>query len=156
MELQALIDRTGAGHGQSGLPAELRDLLRTLPEGDQVYAALTGGVQNLNLPLPREGNMGNILDALKSVESATLGMNLSHGIDALAVVNCKTAGDAKFVHDLLRGLVGFGRLNTPDNKPEMLKLYDSIQVTQQATQTKVAADVPQDLTDHFLDLWFKK
>ena len=117
-------------------------MLRTLPADDQVYAALTGGVANLNLPLPREGNMGNILDALKSVESATLGMNLSKGIDAVAVVNCKTAGDAKFIHDLFRGLIGFGRLNTPDNQPEMLKLYDSIQVTQQETQTKVAADVP--------------
>jgi hypothetical protein len=157
-ELRALIDRTGgqAGSKGVGLPPQLRDLLRTLPEGDQVYAALTGGVENLNLPLPREGNMGNILDALKSVESATLGMNLSKGIDAAAVVNCKTDGDAKFVHDLVRGLVGFGRLNTPDNKPEMLKLYDAIQVTQKQSQTKVTADVPEELADHFLDLWLKK
>ena len=153
-ELHALIDQVSARQG--GLPADLRDLLRTLPADDQVYAALTGGLQNLNLPLSREGNMGNVLDALKSVQSAILGMNLSKGIDAVAIVNCKTAGDAKFVHDLVRGLVGFGRLNTPDNKPEMLKLYDSIQVTQQEAQTKVTADVPQDLTDHFLDLWFKK
>jgi hypothetical protein len=153
-EVRALIDRTSAGH--AGLPPELRDLLRTLPEGDQVYAALTGGIANLNLPLPREGNLGNILDALKSVESATIGMDLSKGIDAVAVVNCKTEGDAKFVHDLVRGLVGFGRLNTPDNKPEMLKLYDAIQVTQRQAQTKVTADVPQELADRFLDLWLKK
>jgi hypothetical protein len=38
----------------------------------------------------------------------------------------------------------------------MLKLYDAIQVTQQQTQTKVTADVPQDLADRFLDLWLKK
>jgi hypothetical protein len=152
--LHSLIDQVGSK--SAGLPPELRDLLRTLPEGDQVYAALTGGLENLNLPLPREGNLGNILDALRSVESATIGMNLSKGIDAVAVVNCKTDRDAKFVHDLVRGLVGFGRLNTPDNKPEMLKLYDSIQVTQKQSQTKVTADVPQDLTDHFLDLWLKK
>lgn len=152
-DLNSLIDQTSAKHG--GLPPDLRDLLRTLPADDQVYAALIGGVQNLNLPLPREGNLGNVLDALKSVESATLGMNLAKGIDAVAVVNCKTGGDAKFIHDLVRGLVGFGRLNTPDNKPEMLKLYDSIQVTQEQSQTKVTADVPQDLADHFLDLWLK-
>jgi hypothetical protein len=156
-DLNSLIDQSSAGHGagQGRLPPELGQLLRTLPESDQVYAALIGGVQNLNLPLPREGNLGNVLDALKSVQSATLGMNLAKGIDAVAVVNCKTDGDAKFVHDLVRGLVGFGRLNTPDNKPEMLKLYDSIQVTQQQSQTKVTADVPQELADHFLDLWLK-
>ena len=154
MEVRALIDQMSAGQG--GLPADLRDLLRTLPEGEQVYAALTGGIQNLNLPLPREGNLGNALDALRSVETATLGMNLSKGIDAVAAVNCKTEGDAKFVHDLLRGLVGFGRLNTPDNKPEMLKLYDAIHVTQQQSQTKATADVPEELADHFLNLWLKK
>jgi hypothetical protein len=154
VDLHALIDKSSsAGHG---LPPPLRDLLRTLPADDQIYAALTGGVENLNLPLPREGNLGNILQALRSVDSATLGMNLSKGLDAIAVVNCNTERDAKFIHDLVRGLVGFGRLNTPDNQPDLLKLYDSIQVTQQQAQTKATANVPQELADKFLDLWLKK
>jgi hypothetical protein len=153
-DVRALLDQPSGRSG--GLPAPLRDLLRTLPAGDQVYAALTGGVENLHLPLPREGNLGNILQALRSVQSATLGMNLSQGIDAIATVNCNTERDAKFVHDLVRGLVGFGRLNTPDNQPELLKLYDAIQVTQQQAQTKVTANVPQELADKFLDLWLKK
>ena len=153
-DLRVLLDQpSGSGRG---LPVALRDLLRTLPAGDQVYAALTGGVENLNLPLPREGNLGNVMQALRSVDSAMLGMDLSKGIDAIAVVNCNTERDAKFVHDLVRGLVGFGRLNTPDNRPDLLKLYDSIQVTQQQTQTKATADVPQELADKFLDLWLKK
>jgi hypothetical protein len=153
-EIRALLDHpSGAGRG---LPAALRDLLRTLPESDQVYAALTGGLENLNLPLPREGNLGNVLQALRSVDSSTLGMDLTKGLDAVAVVNCKTERDAKFVHDMVRGLVGFGRLNTPDNQPDLLKLYDAIQVTQQQAQTKVTADVPQELADRFLDLWLKK
>jgi hypothetical protein len=152
-EVHSLLDQpSGSGRG---LPAPLRDLLRTLPAGDQVYAALTGGVENLNLPLPSGGNLGNIMQALRSVDSATLGMNLSKGIDAVAVVNCNTERDAKFVHDLVRGLVGFGRLNTPDNQPDMLKLYDAIQVTQQQAQTKVTADVPQELADKFLNIWLK-
>ena len=152
--IHALIDApAGAGRG---LPLPLRDLLRTLPAADQVYAALTGGVENLNFPLPREGNLGNVLQALRSVDSATLGMNLTNGMDATAVVNCNTERDAKFVHDLVRGLVGFGRLNTPDNQPDLLKLYDAIQVTQQQAQTKVTANVPQQLADKFLDLWLKK
>jgi len=157
-EVRGLVDqeRDQPKGSSRGLPIPLRDLLRTLPAGDQVYAALTGGVENLNLPLPREGNLGNVMQALRSVESATLGMNLSNGIDAIAVVNCNTERDAKFVHDLVRGLVGFGRLNTPDNQPDLLKLYDAVQVTQQQAQTKVTANVPQELADKFLDLWLKK
>lgn len=151
-ELHSLIDQPANARG---LPASLRDLLRTLPAADQVYAALTGGLQNLNLPLPLEGNLANVLQALKSVQSATLGMNVTNGIDAIATVNCNTERDAKFVHDLVRGLVGFGRLNTPDNQPEMLKLYDGIQATRNGMQTTVTAKIPQDLTDKFLDLWVK-
>lgn len=153
-QIHNLLDQpSGAGRG---LPLALRDLLRTLPESDQVFAALTGGVENLNLPLPREGNLGNILQALRSVNSATIGMDLTKGMDAIATVNCNTERDAKFIHDLVRGLVGFGRLNTPDNQPDLLKLYDAIQVTQLQAQTKVAANVPQELADKFLDLWLKK
>jgi hypothetical protein len=153
-EIHALLDQpSGAGRG---LPASLRDLLRTVPPGDQVYAALTGGIENLNLPLPRGGNFGNIMQALRSVESATVGLNLSKGIDAVAVVDCQTERDAKFIHDMLRGLIGFGRLNTPDNQPDLLKLYDAIQVTEKQSETKVTADVPQELADKFLDLWLKE
>ena len=151
-EIHALIDHSSG----RGLPVTLRDLLRALPPSDQIYAALTGGVENLNLPLPREGNFGNIMQALRSVDSASLGMDVSKGLDALAIVNCSTERDAKFIHDLVRGLVGLGRLNTPDNQPDLLKLYDAIQVTQDKMQTKVTADVPQDLTDKFIDLWLKK
>jgi len=150
-QIHALIDRTA-----SGLPPNLRQQLRTLPAGDQIYAALTGGIERLNLPLPREGNLGNVLQALRSVDSAALGLNLTHGIDGLAEVNCTTERDARFIHDMLRGLIGFGRLNTRDDQPEMLKLYDAIQVTQQQQQAKVTANVPQELADRFLDLWLKK
>lgn len=151
-ELRALIDRPS---GSRGLPMSLRDLLRTLSGDDQIYAALTGGVASLNLPLPQEGNFGNITQALQGVDTGTLGINLSHGIDAVAVVNCNTERDAKFIHDLTRGAVAFGRLRTPDNQPDLLKLYDAIQVTQDHIQTKLTADVPQALADKFIDLWLK-
>lgn len=152
-QIRALIDRRG-GAG-SGLPASLRDLLRTLPGTDQIYAALTGGIANLNLQLPREGDLASIMQSLRSVDTATLGINLSNGIDAIAVVNCSTQRDAKFIHDMLRGLIGFGRLRTPDHQPDLLKLYDSVQVTQEQAQTKVTANVPQQLADKFIDLWLK-
>jgi hypothetical protein len=151
-EIHALIDQPSG----RGLPLALRDLLRSIPANDQLYAALTGGIDNLNLPLPREGNLGNVMQSLRGVDSAALGIDLSNGIDALAIANCQTERDAKFIHDLLRGLIGFGRLRTPDNQPELLKLYDAIQVTEQQMQAKVTAHVPQDLADKFLDLWLKK
>jgi hypothetical protein len=151
-ELRSIIDRSAPG----GMPPALRDLLRTLPPGDQIYAAVSGGLAGLNIAAPPDSNLANIMQALRSVETATLGMDLSNGLHATAEVNCKAERDAKFVHDMLKGVIGLGRLNTPDKQPELLKLYDAIQVTQQQTRTQVKADIPQEMADKFLDLWLKR
>jgi hypothetical protein len=153
VDLRDIIDH---GHSGRGLPVALRDLLHTLPPGDQIYAALTGGLGGLNLNVPENSNLATVLQVLRSVETGTLGMDLSNGLHLRVDVNCKSERDAKFVHDMVKGVVGFGRLNTPDNHPEFLKLYDGIQVTQQQTRANVAADIPQDLADKFLDLWLKR
>jgi hypothetical protein len=150
-ELRSIIDGTGA----RGLPPALRDLLRSLPAGDQIYAALTGGLEGLNLTIPQDSNLGNVVSVLRAIDSATLGMDLHSGIAATAEVTSKTERDAKFVHDMVKGIVGLGRLNTPDSHPELLRLYDAIKVEQQQTHTKVTADIPADLADRFLDLWLK-
>jgi hypothetical protein len=151
-DLHSIIDR--GPHG--GLPPALRDLIRTIPENDQVWAALTGGLESLNLPAPGGSNLANIESALKSVDTATIGMDLRNGIGLTAAVACKTERDAKFVHDMLKGVVGIGRLNTPDSHPELLQLYDGIQVTQQQNHAEVTAKISADLADRFLDLWLKR
>jgi hypothetical protein len=152
-ELRSVIDR---GQSTSGLPPALAELLRALPGNDQIYAALIGGIEGLELVVPKADVLGNAAQLLQAVDSAALGMDLSKGLDAIARVNSKTERDAKFVHDMVRGLVGFGRLNAPDNQPELLKLYDAIQVTQQQTLTVVKADITADQTDRFLDLLQKR
>jgi len=152
-DLRAIIDRGSQG---PGLPAPLRDLLKTLPSGDQVYGALTGGLEGLNFAPPQNSNLASVIQALKTVDRATLGMDLRKGFQLNISVFCQTDRDAKFVHDVVRGIVGFGRLNTPDDHPELLKLYDSIQVTQDQARADVKADIPQDLADQFLDLWLKR
>lgn len=152
-ELRSIIDRGQTGHG---LPPALADLLRTLPPDDQVYAALIGGLESLSNYIPPGENVTNFMQAFRSVDSAVAGINLSSGVNLIARIHSNTDRDAKFVHDMLRGLVGFGRLNTPENRPELLKLYDAIQVTQRQTETLVQADIPSDQAEQFLNLFFKR
>jgi hypothetical protein len=152
-ELRAMIDRGGSG---GGLPPALRTLMNTIPANDQIWAALTGGLQNLNLVVPADSNLGNVMSALKTIDTATLGMDLHNGFDLNAEVTCKTERDAKFVHDMVKGVVGFGRLNTPDSHPELLQLYDAIKVSQQQNRAMVTAQIPTELADRFLDLWLKR
>ncbi len=152
-QLRSIIDRNGSG---GGLPPALRDLVRTIPANDQIWAALSGGLEGLSLSVPRNSNLENIMSALKSIDTATLGMDLHNGFDLTAEVTCKTERDAKFVHDMVKGIVGYGRLNTPDNHPEFLQLYDAIKVTEQQNHTMVTAQIPTGLADRFLDLWLKR
>jgi hypothetical protein len=56
----------------------------------------------------------------------------------------------------LKGIIGLGRLSTPDNKPDLLKLYDAIEVEQVQNKVTVTAHLPPDLADRFVDLWVKK
>jgi hypothetical protein len=151
-DLYSILDR--GPHG--GLPPPLRDLVRTIPANDEVWAALTGGLQSLNLAVPRDSNLANIVSALKSIDTATIGMDLRNGIGLTIEVACQSERDAKFVHDMLKGVVGIGRLNTPDKHPELLQLYDAIQVTEQQNHAQVTAQIPADLADRFLDLWLKR
>jgi len=97
--------------------------------------------------------MANLGQILQSVDSAALGVELNSGLDATARVNSKTERDAKFIHDMAKGLVGFGRLNAPANQPDLLKFYDAIHVDQQQVQTTITADVPADQVNRLLDLW---
>ena len=152
-ELHAILDHGSQGRG---LPPPLRDLLKTLPPGDQVYAALTGGLTGLNFTPPENSNLATAVQALRTVDRAVLGLDVRSGFHLGVEVYCKTDRDAKFVHDMVRGVVGLGRLNTPDSHPELLKLYDSIQVTQDQARAAVKADIPQNLEDQFLDLWLKR
>lgn len=154
-EVRSLIDQGSGGTGR-GLPPALRDLVRTIPANDQIWAALTGGLDAINPNVPPNSNLANVIGALKTIDTATIGMDLSKGFDMFADVTCKTDRDAKFVHDMVKGIVGIGRLNTPDSHPELLKLYDAIQVTQQQAHARVTANIPTDLADKFLDLWLKR
>jgi hypothetical protein len=66
-----------------------------------------------------------------------------HGVTA-------TEKDAMSLRDAVRGIVGLGRLNTPEDQSDMLKVWDGIVVDQQARSIAIKADIPQDLVDRII------
>lgn len=68
-----------------------------------------------------------------------------HGVTA-------TEKDAMNLRDAVRGIVGLGRLNVPDNQPDLLKVWDGITVDQQGKSISVKADIPQDLFDKMIGM----
>jgi hypothetical protein len=64
----------------------------------------------------------------------------------------RTEKDAVSLRDTVRGLVGLGRLNVPENQPELLKVWDGITVDQQGRSVAIHADVTQQLIDRMVQL----
>jgi hypothetical protein len=153
-DLRSLIDEQS--QSDHGIPAALRAQVASIGAGNQIWAALTGGPQGVDFAVPRNSNLATAVQILRGIDSAAVGVDLRHGLDLEAKADCLSDRDAKRLHDALRGVIGFGRLSTPDNQPDLLKLYDAIKVAQQQTKVQVTAQVPPDLEEKFLDLWLKR
>jgi hypothetical protein len=76
--------------------------------------------------------------------------DLSGGLRAEVHGVTATDKDASNLKDAVRGMVGLGRLNVPDNQPEMLKVWDGIEVDQQGRSISIRADIAQDLIDRMV------
>ena len=142
--LGAVLDRRGVG-----IPAQFRDKLKTIAPDTQIWVASIG-FSPLAEKLPEVGNLANLRRILASVENTTLALDLRYGVNLTATGACKTEQDAKFIHDGIRGLLGMGRLSTPDNEPDLLRFYDAFQVSRQKTALSVKAEIPMDVLEKFI------
>jgi hypothetical protein len=147
--VHAAIDRYRSGHG--GAPAALLARAGDLPGAAQIWAVTSGWAGLRPETLRNMGNAANLDRVLRSVRDAALAADLRSGVHAAATGDCRTEQDARTLSESLRGLVGLGRLSVPDSQPEMLRVYDGIQVKQEGRSVKVNVDIPQDLTNQLLD-----
>jgi hypothetical protein len=145
--LYSLIDQRGKSHGP---PPALAVLLKEIPRESQVWAAYVGGPIDLALP---EGNFTtNAKKLLSSIETGSFYIDISSGVHGLAAGQCSTDQSAQQVHDALQAFIGIGRLTTPTNQPDVLKIYDGLRVTQEAARVKLYVDEPEELVDKSLGL----
>lgn len=152
----ALHNVIDAQDGAHGVPMDLRTELDSAPPESQVWLAFVGGVHGIADAVPSNSNLANAAQMLRGMDAASLGFDLRTGLNLEARIHCKTSDDGRHIHDALRGLIGMGRLSTPDNQPDMLKMFDAIEVTQSQAIVHVGAKLPQDLVDKFLDVWLRR
>jgi len=134
----------------SGIPQLLREQLKTVPPDSQLCGVTLGFDPQLYQMIPERGNLSNLRQVAASVDSATAGLDLRSGVKMEFTGVCRTEPDAKLIHDGLRGLIGIGRLSTPDSAPEMLRFYDGIEVSQERQTVRVRADIPEEILERFL------
>jgi hypothetical protein len=133
-------------------PRELLKLVGTLPGYSQIWAAST----NAGALLPQldklEGNMGNAARIASTMGQATMYADLRKGIDLRAGALYSDANSATQVRDALKGFIGVVRLRTPDDQPDLLRMFDGIQVDAKDKSLSVQVEAPFELVQRLLDL----
>jgi len=148
--VRAALDRYKSG--DRGGPTALLARARDIPSDNQIWSVSSGFESLLTGRIPETGNAGNIGRMLRSLENTTSAADLRAGINGYITGLCTTEQDAKNLGDAARGMVGLGRLSVPDNKPEMLRLWDGIKVDQQQRTVKITVAIPQDLIDKLIEM----
>jgi len=146
-DVRKAIDQKQSGHG--GAQA-LLDQARALPDYGQIWL-VSNGWGTLPQDLSHQnGNIANLGRFLQSIEHATAIADLRSGLVANITGQCKSDQDAKSLGDAARGMVALGRLNVPENRSELLRLFDGIKVEQKQRSIQVNANISADLIDKML------
>lgn len=135
-----------------GARAAILDRAEAITGESQVWAISSGWSDAFAHAIPQQGNAANLRRFLQSLEESTFTADLRTGLRADATGNCRTEQDAKVMTETLRGFVGLGRLNVPENQPELLRAFDGIHIEQQQKAVRVNVEIPQEALDKLLEM----
>jgi len=136
----------------TGLPASLTALTQQIPRQTQFWGAYLGGA----IDLPLSGNLQNVNKILGLVASGTFYFDFSDGLRGTFTGIAANPKDALQVHDGLQGFLGLGRMMTPKTRPELARVFDGIQVLQEAQRVSVKITEPEDLAGTLIDTLLKQ
>jgi hypothetical protein len=88
----------------------------------------------------------------RGLEDTLFQVDLSAGLRAEVHGTTATDKDAMSLRDAVRGMVGLGRLQVPENQPDLLRVWDGITVDQQGRSITLHADIPQELLDKLIQM----
>lgn len=141
--VRSILDRKG------GLNPSLAGLLQAVPGDSTLWVVSAGAIA---LPVPERSNLANLGKILDQVESLVAFAHVASGIRFSATAASVDETAAKQLHDGLRGLVGLARLTTPKERPDLLKIYDAIDIRRQARETRVNSYLSRDDVDRLRTL----
>lgn len=113
----------------------------------QIWGVSTGAGNFLADHPPAANSPLDFSKIFRSLQDYWFQADFSAGMRTEVHGTTHTEKDAISLRDAVRGLVGFGRLNVPENQPDLLKVWDGITVDQQGRDISLRADIPQDLVD---------
>lgn len=149
--LKHLLDHRGE---YTALPTFFTDKLKAMPAADQAWLISNGKLPGMKAAGPDTTGVRPMLSNLVGfIKDMQAGFHVDQGIDIEANFDCISQEGAQRVHDAAKGALGLARLNTRDDQMQLLKLYDSVQVTQKDTRVQMQAQIAPDLVDPLLRMF---
>lgn len=115
-----------------------------------LWGVSTGFAKFLASNLPGAGNGLDFSAIFRGIESSWFSASVGSGLQASIHCTTATEKDAMNLRDAAKGLIGFGRLSVPQNKPELLRFWDALTVDQTGRSFALNADVSGDLIDQMV------
>ena len=136
----AAIDRKLGGGPNLLNNAALLSRAQTISASSQIWAVSQnpGDVVAHAIPQGAAGQNSNFARIFAGMQNTTFAVDLMNGLDLRAAGICKTADDAKTLADAARGLMALGRLSVSQQQPELMALFDALDVTQSNTELDIA------------------
>ena len=131
-------------------PTPLLAQAREIAGNNQVWMVAAGGIGRLARNLPRGALSDFPRPVLDLVEALSIGIDFRSGLGATALLGCRGEQDAATLANTMRGGLQMGRLETPGNDPDLLRILDGIQVSQERWSVRVRVHFAQDLMERLL------
>ncbi len=150
--LEAALDEWKSGTHKAAQP--LLTNVSSLDPQTPLWGVSTGFATFLAGNLPRAGNGVDFSAIFKGIESTWFSASVSSGLRATIHATAATEKDAINLRDTAKGLIGLGRLTVPQNKPELLRVWDGLTVDQDGRAPfTLNADFSGDLIDQIVQLF---
>ena len=102
--------------------------------------------------LPGAASGLDLSGLFRSLSDTWFQANLATGLKFEVHGTTAAVKDALALRDAAKGAVGFGRLSVPEDKPDLLPVFDSITVEQQDRNLAIRIDLPQKSIEPLLAL----
>jgi hypothetical protein len=148
--IETALDEWKSG-GHAGAQPLLARASSVRPQA-QFWGVSTGFAGFLADHPPAAGFGPDFSKIFRGLEDTSFQVDLSTGLRAEVHGTAATEKDAANLRDAVRGMVGLGRLQVPENQPELLRVWDGITAEQQGRSILIRADIAQELFDKLIQM----
>jgi len=148
--IEAALDEWRTGKHLDGLA--LAAHAATADPAAQLWGVTSGAPTLLSDNLPRGGSGLDFSKLFRGLDATWFEGDLRTGFQAEVHGEAANEKDALNLRDAVRGMVGLGRLNVPDDQPDMLRVFDGITADQQGKAITIKVDIAPELVGKLLDM----